>query len=349
MADKVILTGAAGFVGSHVLAYLLDHTDWEIVCPVTFTHKGVPARLVMAMTEGANALNTERMKRVYIQMVDLTAPVDHITLGVWEGAKYIFNVASDSHVDRSITEPRRAIMNNVALMTTMLDAARIVKPDMFIQMSTDEVYGPAAEGYASREWDAILPSNPYSASKAAQEAIAFSYWRTYDVPVVITNTMNIIGERQDAEKFLPRVVKGLLTKTPIPVHTDENGIAGSRMYLHAMNLADAWLWITQNVKPIKYSEEGVHRPRRINVVGEREIANDELVYEIGAHLDMSRKRIDQLKLVNRVDFHGSRPGHDRRYALDGAYMSALGWDPPLPLNDALGRVTRWYRAYDTWL
>ena len=190
---KILLTGASGFVGSHVLRHLLLNTGAEIVCPVTFRHKGAAPRLWGAW-QGHPSL---RDRLDVLPGVDLCAPIDSVTESAIGPVDYILNVASESHVDRSITEPGAFIRNNVLLMTNLLDYARRVEPRMFLQMSTDEVYGPAHGERRHKEGEPYRPSNPYSASKAAQEVICFSYWRTYGVPVVITNTMNIIGEMQD--------------------------------------------------------------------------------------------------------------------------------------------------------
>src|SRR5690606_4952093 len=136
---------------------------------------------------------------------------------------YILNLPSASHVDRSIADPGPFIRNNVEVMLTVLDYARQTRPRMLLQMGTDEEYGPAPAGYAHREWDTVLPSNPYSASKAAQSAIATAYWRTYQLPVVLTRTMNLIGPGQDAEKFVPMVIRRVLAGETVPIHSSPDG------------------------------------------------------------------------------------------------------------------------------
>jgi dTDP-glucose 4,6-dehydratase len=196
--------------------------------------------------------------------------------------------------------------------------------------------------YKHVEWDTILPSNPYSASKAAQEAICYSYWRTYDVPVVITNTMNIIGEMQDAEKFVPKVIKNLLEGRSVPVHSDKQGNSGSRFYLHARNLADAWMTISNNHIPAKYSA-GFERPDRYHIVGEREVANDEMVGMIAEILGVTPQ-------IRKVDFHTSRPGHDLRYALDGQKIAEeIRWSHPIPFEESLRKTVLWTKGHPEWL
>lgn len=333
---RIFLTGAAGFVGSHVLRHLLVNTDADIVCPVTFRHKGIPPRLHGALDSLPGAQH-----RVTTVMMDLTAPVDSVTAAMIGPVDIIMNVASESHVDRSITDPGPFIANNVALMTNVLDYARQVSPRMVLQMSTDEVYGPAYGDHRHTEWETIAPSNPYSASKAAQEAIAFSYWRTYGVPVVITNTMNIIGETQDPEKFVPKTIRAIRDGQPMTVHCSPEGAPGSRFYLHARNLADAWVHLMNTHKPQMYPDYS--EPSRFNIVGDREVDNVSMVERIAEAMGALSPAID------RVSFHASRPGHDLRYALDGAKLAETGWRAPVAFEDSLRRTVRWYLDNPAWL
>lgn len=368
----VLLTGAAGFVGSHLLARLLRETDWFVHCPVSFRHHGRPDRITDVVNEVAHE-NKLLMRgdsksalwdRIVIVPCDLSLPVGPTILAHWSRCRYVFNVASSSHVDRSITEPGAFIQNNVALMTNVLDAARLMPElELFLHMSTDEVYGPAYEDTRHAEWETILPSNPYSASKAAQEAVAFAYWRTYDVPLIITNTMNIIGVRQDPEKFLPLIIRRLVNGEKIIVHSSATGEAGSRFYLHADNLADAWLAITRHytagswgpeMRPVPRYSYGWNQPARYNVVGEREVHNDELVKIVAKMLPGFLKGADPEvyaeALIERVDFHSSRPGHDLRYALDGTKISdELDWTPPVPLENSIRQAVTWYVTNPEWL
>ena len=222
---KILITGVSGFVGSHVLRHLLTKTNYHITGIASFAHKGTSKRLKTQL-QGTDP------KRFELVLHDLSEPLKLKT-------KFdcILNLASESHVDRSIEEPKPFIENNVKLILNMLEYARNYPPKKFIHISTDEVYGPATHNH--KEGEPHRPSNPYSASKAAQEDICYAYWRTYNLPIVITNTMNIIGELQDKEKFVPMVIDKIINNQPIPIHASPNGVIGSRYYLHARNQADA--------------------------------------------------------------------------------------------------------------
>lgn len=348
---KVLLTGAGGFVGAHVLRHIMMETDWTVVAPVTFRHKGLPERIQSSICTDPGWAD-----RLDVVHWDLTAPPSAIVLRQLEGCRAILNVASESHVDRSIEDPVGFISNNVQLMLSVLEVARKIRPDVFLQMSTDEVYGPAYGDHRHREWEPVRPSNPYSASKAAQEAIAFSYWRTYDVPLVLTNTMNIIGEMQDPEKFLPMIIRNVLNDRYTTVHCSPEGEPGSRFYLHARNLADAWVWLVKEYTaplgwPVPSFKDGHIQPERLNIVGEREIDNIELVHRVYDAVQLADPALllGREPRVEKVSFHASRPGHDLRYALDGRKLEQLGWKAPVPFADSLRKTVAWTLEHPEWL
>jgi dTDP-glucose 4,6-dehydratase len=258
-------------------------------------------------------------------------------------------MASESHVDRSIETPRSFIENNVMLALSMLDYARSLDNlKLFIQVSTDEVYGPVDNGEGPhKEYDSMLPSNPYSASKASQEAIAIAYWKTYDLPVVITNTMNNIGERQDPEKFVPKTIKSFLTNAEVSVHgrvVEDVWYPGTRHYLDARNYASALIFIINRLHsvPVK-SSEGVTRPHRYHIPGEREVSNLEMVELICKHLEADPSLI---KLHNA---DSSRPGYDKNYGLDPGTLKTLGWTPPFTFEESIERVINWSAKNPHWL
>lgn len=349
--NRVLITGGAGFIGSHTVEHFLRNTDWEIVVLDGLTYAGDVNRLT--------DIECYDPTRVKLFWHDLRAPIgDRLDERIGH-IDYVLNIASESHVDRSITDPVNFVTSNVALMLNMLEWARGRKLKKFIQISTDEVYGSAPPGYSHVEWDRIIPSNPYAASKASQEAIAISYWRTYEVPVIITNTMNNFGERQDVEKFIPKVIRNVVNGDEVPIHAqwwdgkhkgdgpvmdvyiEPQWIAGSRVWLHARNHADALLWILQNTVPARF-RSGAEVPDRYNVSGERDLPNDRLALLIG---EMLGKKVH----LDYQDFHSSRPGHDLRYSLNGSKLRDLGWIPPMDFEQSLQSTINWTLKHPEWL
>lgn len=324
----VLITGSAGFVGKHLVDHFVEK-GFRVVGLDSFRHRGDSLRV------------TNQAYTVYCH--DLTAPISDRLIQQIGSVDYIINAASESHVDRSITEPVPFVENNVKLVLNILEYARTVKPKIFFQVSTDEVYGPAPEGILHAEWSPILPSNPYAASKAAQEAVAISYWRTYGVPVVITNTMNMFGEMQDKEKYIPMLISRIMRNQIVTVHGTPDYI-GKRFYLHARNFADALHYLINfdGIMPILYEDLRSDRPDRFNVVGEQELDNLQLAQKVAKLLGKELK-------YELVDFHSCRPGHDRRYALDGSKMKSYGWQIPVHLDEALERTIKWTLENQVWL
>jgi len=332
---KLLLTGIAGFIGSHILQHILEKTDWDIVGVASWQHKGTPERIEQVLSK-----NPAWRERLTIITHDLAAPFPERTKKRIDQCDYIVNAAAESHVDRSIEDPVPFVQNNVNVILTMLEFAREYKPKVFLQVSTDEVYGVAPKKINHKEWSPIVPSNAYSASKACQEAICIAYWRSYGVPVVITNTMNNFGEMQDSEKYMAKIIKHLVEGTSVPVHGSSTQV-GSRYYLHARNHADAILWLLG--RPVTmYDEQEDIKPDRYNIVGDKELDN----------LEVAKMMADimgaQLK-YHFVDHHKTRPGHDRRYALDGSKLKNLGWTPPVPFKESLERYIAWTIKHPIWL
>ncbi len=321
---KVLVTGGAGFIGHHLIEHLLDETDWDIISLDGLNY----ATDVNGLFD---MVGDSRRERFQIMYHDLRAPIPDALSDKIGKIDYIINVASGSHVDRSISHPVEFVTNNVALILNVLEYARVAKPEVFIQISTDEVYGAAAVGHSHVEWEPQIPSNPYAASKSAQESIAISYWRTYGVPVMITNTMNNFGENQNSEKFIPMVVDSLVNGREIKVHGmfDEGSkfISGSRVWLHAQNHAHAVRHILENVPVIQYCDGG-DKPVKLHVSGEADVTNLEIVERAAAILKVEPK-------LNCMDFHSSRAGHDLRYSLNGHQLRGVhGWIPPRSFDES---------------
>jgi dTDP-glucose 4,6-dehydratase len=338
----------------------LKTTDWDIVVIDSLSYAGDVERLT-----DVEGLDWSRVRVLYH---DLRAPLHNHPIAARIGAvDHVVNMAAGSHVDTSIKTPASFFRNNVDVAVNMLEFARHCAPDAkFIQVSTDEVYGPAPAGVSHVEWDPIKPSNPYAGSKAAQEAAAFSWWRTYGLRLAITNTMNNFGERQHPEKFVPMAIRKLLTGEPVPLHgrpiqqyrfdgvnvpqpsDDPRWQASSRVWLHARNHADALRFLIEDVDFPVYSPEH-STPVRFNVAGEREIGVDVIVTMIADAIKSHGRDVPGPRLMEWVDFHSSRPGHDLRYSLDGSALAKAGWTPPVSIKDSFEKTVHWYLDRPEWL
>lgn len=336
MNKRVLLTGAGGSVGCHTLIHLLHNTNWTVVCTDSFRHKGWTDRVSEMLTG-----HPEYTDRVEVYTHDLIAPFSDLLKKRLGKIDYIINMASLSDVEASIVDPVPFIKNNVDIAINMLEYARGVKPEVFVQISTDEVYGASHKDQAHPEWSPIVPSNPYSASKAAQEAIAISYWRSYNVPLVITNTMNNFGEMQQGSKYPAMLQKWVDKGDTVIIHGVEGDI-GTRYYLHSRNHADAVLFIIKNLPPHLHEPGAVDKPDRYNVVGEAQVDNLELAKIIAHFMGKELK-------YRLVDFHSTRPGHDKHYGLDGTKLKGKGWIPPLDFKESLRNVIDWQKSNPDWL
>lgn len=333
-----LVTGASGAIGAHMLAHLLENTDWLIVATDSFRHKGYFDRLTAIADD-----YVDFHERVTVLPHDLTVPFTGREIEKIGRVDHVIHLASLSDVQASIDDPVPFIRNNVDITLNMLEFARVAKPQTFIMFSTDEVYGPdTADGTGHPEWDVILPSNPYSASKAAQEAIAIAYWRSYGVPVIITNTMNNFGEMQDASKYTAMLQKRLQAGETVTVHAASDGQIGSRYYLHSRDAADAVLFILRNTTPTLHQPGELDRPDRYNIVGDAQINNLELAEIVS---DLLGLPLD----VEMVDFHSEQPGHDLHYGLDGSKLFALGWKAPLGFDAGMKRTIAWQQEHPEWM
>lgn len=318
-----------------MLEHLLVNTDWDITATASFRHRGTADRISQVL-----AGHPDWRERVQVYVHDLSAPLSVQAVGRFTGnVDHIIAMASESHVDRSITDPVPFVRNNVDVILNTLEAARQLKPSKVIVVSTDEVYGPCEPGQGHPEWSPIIPSNPYASSKAAQEAIAISYWRTYGVPVILTNTMNIIGERQDPEKFLPMLIRRISRGEKVTIHGTPGHI-GTRHYLHARNAASAWLYLLENTEPGLYPAAAM--PDRWNVAGPEPISNLELALQVATIIG---KPLD----YELTDFHSARPGHDPHYGLDPSKLDAAGWKQPVDFAESLIRTVNWTQDNPDWL
>lgn len=336
MSKRLLLTGVGGSIGIHTLSQIMKNTDWEVVGIDSFRHKGWCDRV-------ANHLkgHPDDVDRVKIITHDLTAPFSELTKKEIGKIDYIISMASLSDVEASIIDPVPFVQNNVSLVLNLLEFAREIKPEVFIQISTDETYGASKEGQRFEEWSPTLPSNPYSASKACQEAVAVAYWRTYGLPIVITNTVNNFSEMQSSSKFPVIVQKKLAKGEKVIIHGNEKQI-GARFYMHSQNFANALLYIINNLPPYLHKDGEVDRPDRYNITSDDEINNLQFAQIIAKYMG---KDLD----YEFLDVHATRPGHDRFYGLSGEKLKKLGWTPPVSFKEGLKNVIDWQAEHTEWL
>ena len=339
MSKTILITGGAGFIAHHVIDKILSTTDWEIVTLDRLDFSGNLNRL----NEVVSSYPKPERKRVRVIHHDLKAELNpEITASIGK-VDYISHLAAGSHVDRSITYPLEFVMDNVVGTAHILDYARKLDSlERFAYFSTDEVFGPAPKGVNYKENDRYNSTNPYSATKAGAEELVVAYENTYGLPSFITHTMNVFGERQNPEKYIPMVIKKVRDKESVTVHANkEKTVAGSRHYIHAEDVAEALLFLYRyDIETIKPDETGA-KCQKFNIVGKDEIDNLELAQFIA-------KVQEKNLLYEMVDFHSQRPGHDLRYALDGTKMKKMGWEPE-SAYDRLESVINWSLKNDRWL
>lgn len=332
-----LISGIGGSIGVHLFDHIMLNTSDEVVGIDSFRHKGHFDRVQQTIEH-----NPGWMERTTLITHDLTAPFSPREVKTIGEIDYIINLASLADVWDSVENPVPFIRNNVEIVLTMLELARLIKPKAFVQFSTDEVYGPAAIDHGHGEWDTLVPSNPYSASKAAQEMIAIAYWRSYGVPLIITNTMNNFGQFQGASKYPVIIQKKLMAGEEIEVHAAGDGQLGTRFYIHSRNVADAVLFILAQKDPYMHEAGAVDRPDRYNIVGTKQVDNLELAKVIAKLMDKELK----YKLVN---FHEDQPGHDLHYGLDGSKLTELGWSPPVSFEDSMKATIDWQANHPEWM
>jgi|TARA_B110000196_G_scaffold319295_1_gene336948 dTDP-glucose 4,6-dehydratase len=339
MSKKILITGGAGFIAHHVIDKILSTTDWEIITLDRLDFSGNLNRL----NEVVSAYPKSEQKRVRVIHHDLKAELNPEITATIGRVDYISHLAAGSHVDRSITYPLEFVMDNVVGTAHILDYARKLDSlERFAYFSTDEVFGPAPKGVNYKENDRYNSTNPYSATKAGAEELVVAYENTYGLPSIITHTMNVFGERQNPEKYIPMAIKKVRDNEIVTVHANpEQTVAGSRHYIHAEDVAEALLFLYHyNISSIEPDETGA-KCQKFNIVGKDEIDNLQLAQFIATA---------QSKELNyeMVDVHSQRPGHDLRYALDGSKMAKMGWEPHSAF-ERLDSTIKWTLEHSRWL
>jgi len=339
---NILITGGAGFISHHLIFYLLKNTDWNIVSLDRLDYSGNLNRLDDILLN----LSSEQKARVKIVFHDLKSEINPWIIKEIGDIDIILHLAAGSHVDRSIDFPMEFVLDNVVGTANILNYARFLNDskgiERIIYFSTDEVFGPAPNGIDYKENDRYNSTNPYSATKAGGEELAVAYENTYGLPVYITHTMNVFGERQHPEKFIPMCIKRIRDGETVTIHSDKTKkIPGSRHYIHAEDVAEAIHFLLTNKIDLKPDFGGAKCPK-FNIVGSEELNNLELAKIIAT---------SQGKELNyeMVDFHSSRPGHDLRYSLSGEKMNKLGWAPSIKLTERIRQVVDWSLNNENWI
>ena len=312
---EVLVTGGAGFIGSNFVRFALAaHTDWHVTTLDKLTYAGRRENL-------HDVMDHPRHTFVHGDIADaaLAGPLV-------ERANLVVHFAAETHVDRSILAAGEFIRTDVIGTFVLLEAARRAPAlRRFVQISTDEVYGSVESG-ASRETDELRPRNPYSASKAGADRLAYSYWATYDVPVIVTRASNNYGPYQFPEKVIPLFTTNAIDDIPVPLYGD------------GLNVRD-WLHVDDHCRAVDLLIERGASGEVYNVGGGNDVANIDLTHRILGLLDRPASLITPV---------ADRQGHDRRYCLDSSKLRGLGWAPRESFEDGLRATVDWYRDNDWW-
>ena len=315
---KILVTGGAGFIGSAFIRLAIGEMGFRVVNLDKLTYAGNLENL--AQVDG-----DERYRFVHGDICD-----DELVCAILSDEKpdAIVHFAAESHVDRSILSPEVAIRTNVQGTFTLLEVARRCGVERFVHVSTDEVYGSLAAPLEATEDFPLNASSPYSASKAASDLLARSYFVTYKVPVVITRASNNYGPCQFPEKLIPLMIANAFDDQPLPVYGD------------GMQVRD-WLHVDDHCRGILAVLRKGRDGEIYNIGGNRSLPNLEVV---GKVLALTAKPDSLIHYVK------DRPGHDRRYALSSQkLMRETGWQPIVNFETGLARTIEWYRGNSAWV
>jgi dTDP-glucose 4,6-dehydratase len=312
---EVLVTGGAGFIGSNFVRYALSaHPDWRVTTLDKLTYAGRRENL-------HDVIDNPRHTFVHGDIADAA-----VSGPLVEQSAIVVHFAAETHVDRSILAAGEFIRTDVEGTFVLLEAARRAKGlTRFVQISTDEVYGSVPTG-ASRETDELKPRNPYAASKAGADRLAYSYWATYGLPVIITRASNNYGPYQFPEKVIPLFVTNAIDNIPVPLYGD------------GRNVRD-WLHVDDHCRAIDLLIDTGVDGEVYNIGGGNDVMNVDLTHRILSELD---KPASLIKPV------ADRPGHDRRYCLDTSKLRGAGWAPAVPFEEGLRETIAWYRNNEWW-
>ena len=326
--SHLLVTGGAGFIGSCFVREVLGRGDGTRITVLDkLTYAGNRTNLASVETD------PDQAARLRFVTGDIAEPA--VVDGLVAEVDAVVNFAAETHVDRSILEPEAFLLTGVIGVHVLLEACRRealraragdrAHAPRFLQVSTDEVYGSVDQGY-SREDDRLEPRSPYSAAKAAGELLVQSYHVTYGLDVVITRGSNTYGPYHHPEKLIPLFVTNAIDDQPLPLYGD------------GLQQRD-WLYVGDHAAAVEHVLRHGEPGGAYNVPGEAQLTNREVVARLLERLGKP------WSLVRRVE---DRPGHDRRYAMDGSKLRSLGWRNRVPFEEGIARTVDWYLANEAW-
>ena len=331
MSRNLLITGGAGFIGSHVVRLFVNkYPDYRIFNLDVLTYAGNLENL----RDVENAPNYRFIK------CDITDEVSINRVFVENGIDAVIHLAAESHVDRSIMDPLGFVKTNILGTAVLLNAARISwkdrKDGLFYHVSTDEVFGSLGETGFFTEDTPYDPRSPYSASKASSDHLVKAYHHTYELPVVISNCSNNYGSHQFPEKLIPLMIHNIRHSKPLPV------------YGEGLNVRD-WLWVEDHARAIDVIFHSGENGETYNVGGFNEWKNIDLIHVLCRIMDqrLGRPEGESAKLITYVK---DRAGHDLRYAIDASRIEReLGWKPSLQFEEGLEKTVDWYLSNEEWI
>jgi dTDP-glucose 4,6-dehydratase len=334
----ILVTGGCGFIGSHLIEFLLQTTDEDIIIFDRLDETSTLKRI--------DHLRNSDMywKRIHMYVKDLRQPLHngfgHMIKNIYP-IKTIYHLAASSHVNRSIENPSLFMEDNVIGTTNLLNWWLDTTANL-IYISTDEVFGEALPFYSFKEDDALAPSNPYAASKAAAEHLVRSYAYTYGMKAKIVRLTNVIGIRQHPEKFIPLVIKSIMEDKPVKIHTDLSGRGiSTRYYLDVRDACQGLVSINDTLFPSLSKEKRNHGIYHLS--GYREILNSSIAYTIAK---IMRKEVKLQYISQDKD----RPNHDMHYRIDDSKTRRFtNWETQYTTEDTLRQITSWYLENPEWL
>jgi len=339
MTNKsIIITGGAGFIGSNLVRYVYEHTDYRIVVVDKLTYAGNIASIGDLLETG----------RVSLEQIDIADQAAMAKVFEQHQPNYLINMAAETHVDRSIDDAGPFMQSNIIGVYVLLEQARRqakVDPDFrAVHVSTDEVYGSLGADGLFSETTPYAPNSPYAASKASADHLVRAWFKTYGTPVMVTNCSNNYGPYQFPEKLIPLMVLNATEAKDLPVYGDGQQIRD-------------WLYVEDHcsgvLKALQEGQPGEH----YNIGGNNEYTNLDIVKRLCAEVEQHSPARDNPAMQDRqlasyedlITFVDDRPGHDRRYAIDASKIrQELGWQPAHDAASGIARTVQWYLENRDW-